>query len=130
MQAALKNHLPRVVGHYEGEMIWAAALHDPAGRKLSPNNAIGGVVLIPHWMFYPDKYPQKYPAYVGNVLEKFTTKEADRKDGHGYVVLFYDGTFEIYLNYQKWREKAGIPRAKQMWLNHPEVCVMQAGPLR
>ena len=98
MQAALKNHLPRVVGQYEGEMIWAAALSDPAGRKLSPNNAIGGVILIPHWMFYPDKYPQKYPAYVGKVISKYTTKSADKTNGApGYNVQFHDGTLPLYF---------------------------------
>ena len=84
----LRNHEVREVKLEEGEKIWNASRYHRVG-KLTRNNVIGAVCLFPHGMFYGGN--AIYPAYVGQVVSKYTTKAQDDNDGvPGYNVRFHD----------------------------------------
>ena len=104
------------------------AIHRAAKKKnqgkLTVENAIGAVVLIPAFMF-PDY--AGFAGYVGIVEKKKALKvhnKGPHKDNPCYVVRFHDGPDDFYLKTPTWKDFNGDA---ERVLTNPAVIVMKLG---
>lgn len=122
----MENLDKRPVKKEEFDAIHRAAKRKPKG-KLTIENAIGAVVLIPAFMF--PGYAG-FAGYVGIVERKEALKSHNKgkyKDNPLYVLDFEDGKEPFYLKTPTWKDFKGTEDDKQRVLTNPAVVVMKLG---
>ena len=122
----MENLEKRPVKQEEFDAIHRAAKKKSRG-KLTIQNAIGAVVLIPAFMF--PNYAG-YAGYVGIVVKKEALKGHNKgkyKDNPLYVLSFKDGMDKFYLKTPTWKGFKGTDDDKERVLTNPAVIVMKLG---
>ena len=122
----MKNLEKRGVKQEEFDAIHRAAKKKSRG-KLTIQNAIGAVLLIPGFMF--PNYTG-YAGYVGIVEKKEALKSHNKskyKDNPLYVLDFKDGKDKFYLKTPTWKGFKGTDDDKERVLTNPAVIVMKLG---